>query len=52
MGKFKGQAYAVLGVTGIMKVIAKTFVRSMYFANSEEDAKDCLTKEAKQMAEK
>jgi hypothetical protein len=52
MGKFKGQAYAVIGVTGIMKVIAKTFVRSMYFANSEEDAKAHLVEEAKQIANK
>jgi hypothetical protein len=52
MDRFKGQAYAVIGVSGIMKVIAKTFVRSMYFANSEEDAKDYLVKQAQQLSQK
>jgi 2',3'-cyclic-nucleotide 2'-phosphodiesterase (5'-nucleotidase family) len=48
MDRFKGSAYAVVGVTGIMKVVAKTFVRSIHFADNEEAAKDYLVKQSQQ----
>ncbi len=52
MDRFKGQANAVVGVTGVMKILAKTFVRSMYFAKSEDDAKGWLVTQANQPAQK
>ncbi len=52
MGKFKGRAYAVVGVTGIMKVVAKTFVHSIHFVNNLDEAKDWLVEQAPKLAEK
>ena len=52
MGRFKGRAYAVVGVTGIMKVIAKTFVHSIHFVDNLEQAKDWLVEQAPKLAEK
>ncbi len=50
MNRFKATAYAVVGVTGLMKVIAKTFTSGMYFASSEEDAKEYLVKQAQSLS--
>ncbi len=35
---------AVLGVTGVKKMIAKAIRRDIYFAESEEDAKEWIVK--------
>ena len=40
----KGKAYAVVGVTGVQKVIARSFASTWYFARNEEDAKEYLVK--------
>ena len=37
---------AVVGVNGIMKIIAKTFKTNIHFANSKEEAMDYLVAEA------
>jgi len=47
MKRFKGEANAVIGVTGVMKVLAKTFTSGMYYAKDESDAKDWLVTQAK-----
>ena len=52
MERFKGSAYSVTGVTGIMKIVAKTFVKSINFANNEEEAKDWLVEQAGKLGAK
>ncbi len=49
MNRFKGQANAVVGITGVMKVLAKTFTSGMYYAKDEDDAKDWLVAESKKI---
>ncbi len=44
--------YSVVGVTGIMKILAKAFKASFFFANSMEEAKDYLVEQAKNAEQK
>lgn len=49
---FKGRAYAVIGVTGVSRLLARTFTSGIYFAYAEHDAKRWLVAQAKQLAQK
>jgi len=47
---FKGHAYAVVGVTGVSRLLARKFTPGIYFAHAEHDAKRWLVAQAKQQA--
>lgn len=51
MKRFKGEANAVIGVTGVMKVLAKTFTSGMYYAKDENEAKSWLVTQANKTKE-
>ena len=44
--------HAAVGLTGIMKIIAKAFKSTIFFANSIEEAKEYLISEAKKAEQK
>jgi hypothetical protein len=47
---FKGHAYAVIGVTGVARLLARKFTSGIYFAHTEHDARRWLVAQAKQIA--
>ena len=51
MAKYK-YVIAVVGVSGMMKIIARAFMWDMYFAKDREDAKEWLIKQAKKIEAK